>query len=411
MSTNSPITPINRYRNNATAIDIGNAFWNESELHGLAGIVATLRDGCLHTDNGHAFVNFSCCSYLDLDSHPKVIDGAVAALRRFGVLDHCIPRTRVQLTALVELETSLGELFDAQVVSALSASVATAGLLPLLASGHLTGRERPLMIFDKNCHVSMSQAKPACADETELQTCKHHDLQFVEDCCKRYRSVCYICDGSDSLGGYAPIDQLIALQSRYGLHVYYDDSHSLSAYGVRGEGFVRSHAAALNERTIIVVTLNKAFGASGAAVMLSGRPHESLRIIERFAGGMSYSQPMNTAAVGACLASADIHRTPELLTLQERLRKNIALFDSLVPTSQAGETFPIRLVPVPDREVVEIGQRVFRAGYYVSPVFFPIVARGTAGLRVMMRAGHTEADIRGLAKSLLENRKCWRAQE
>ncbi|MET9943188.1 hypothetical protein ABZ086_36190 [Streptomyces halstedii] len=37
---------------------------------------------------------------------------------------------------------------------------------------------------------------------------------------------------------------------------------------------------------------------------------------------------------------------------------------------------------------------VIEAGFYVSPVFFPIVARGTAGLRVMMRSGQTERQIR-----------------
>ncbi|MFV3077182.1 aminotransferase class I/II-fold pyridoxal phosphate-dependent enzyme [Niveispirillum fermenti] len=390
------VTPENRYRNNAKAIEIGNAFWNLSEKHGLAGIVADLDGGELRRADGHRFVNFSCCSYLDLDQHPRVIDGAIAALRRFGVLDHCIPRARVQLPALLELEASLGELFEVQVVSAISASVASAGLLPLLGSGHLSGGRRPLMIFDKNCHVSMSQAKPACADETEVLTCRHHDLDFIEDMCRRHPTVCYVCDGSDSLGGYAPVADLSRLQERYGLYVYYDDSHSLSISGRRGAGHVRSTMAGLDERTIIVATLNKAFGASGAAIMFGGQSHETLRIVERFAGALSYSQPMNTAAVGASMASAEIHRTGELSTLQARLRQKIALFDSLVPTPQAGAGFPIRLVSVPDTQVVELGRALFAAGYYVSPVFFPIVARGTAGLRVMMRVGQGDETIRGL---------------
>lgn len=390
------VRPENRYRNNAKAIEIGSAFWDESERHGLAGIVADLEGGVLRTADGHRFVNFSCCSYLDLDQHPQVIEGAIAALRRFGVLDHCIPRARVQIPALLELEASLGALFEAQVVSAISASVASAGLLPLLASGHLSGGRRPVMIFDKNCHVSMSQAKPACADETEILTCRHHDLDFIEDMCRRHATVCYVCDGSDSLGGYAPVADLSRLQDRYGLHVYYDDSHSLSIHGRRGAGYVRSTMAGLDERTIIVATLNKAFGASGAAIMFGGRSHGTLRIVERFAGALSYSQPMNTAAVGASMASAEIHRTGELATLQARLQRKIALFDSLVPTPQAGAGFPIRLVSVPDTQVVGLGQKLFAAGYYVSPVFFPIVARGTAGLRVMMRVGQSDETIRGL---------------
>jgi 7-keto-8-aminopelargonate synthetase-like enzyme len=396
------ITPTHRYRNNDKAVGVGNAFWDASERSGLAGIVAELSGGILRTAAGHDFVNFTCCSYLDLDSHPTVIEGAIAALSRFGVLDHCIPRSRVQIPALLELEASLGELFGATVVSAIAAGVASAGLLPLIASGHLGNGVRPLMLFDKNCHVSLASAKPACADETEVLTCGHHDLGFIADMCRRYERVCYVVDGSDSLGGYAPVGELAGLQEKHGLLVYYDDSHSISAYGQRGVGYVRSHCPVLDERTITVATLNKAFGTSGAAIMLDGYPKTTLRVIERFAGALCYSQPMNTAAVGASLASAQIHRTQELTTLQRRLRANIELFDTHIKTEQTGATYPIRVVPMSDETVIEAGRRVYEAGFYVSPVFFPIVARGTAGLRVMLRAGQTGEQIRGLCAVLVE---------
>ncbi|MEV6393633.1 aminotransferase class I/II-fold pyridoxal phosphate-dependent enzyme [Streptomyces sp. NPDC051907] len=411
MTEREIITPTNRFRNNDKLIGIGNAFWDMSERSGLAGIVADyeagegfLRADASHEyiDAGHEFVNFSCCSYLDLDSHPKVVEGGIEALRRYGVLDHCIARSRVQIPAMLELENSLGELFGAHVVCSIAASTATFGLLPLIASGHLGNGERPLMIFDKNAHVSMANVKPVCADETEVVTCRHHDLDFIEDACKKYARVAYVCDGSDSLGGYAPVEELAELQDRYGLLVYYDDSHSMSAYGERGVGYVRTHSPVLDERTIVVVTLNKAFGTSGAAIVLDGYSKETLRVIERFGGALNYSQLLNTPAVGAGLASAEIHRTDELVTLQKRLYSNIALFDSLVHTEQAGSTFPIRLVPMSDSTVIEAGRRVFEAGFYVSPVFFPIVARGTAGLRVMMRAGQSEEQIRGLGKILVE---------
>lgn len=402
MTGRKTITPTHRYRNNDKAIGVGNAFWDMSEQNGLAGIVADLEDGVLRTAAGHEFVNFTCCSYLDLDSHPKVIEGAVAALRRFGVLDHCIPRSRVQIPALLELEASLGELFGADVVSAISAGVASAGLLPLIASGHLGNGVRPLMVFDKNCHVSLAGAKPTCADETEVVTCGHHDVGFLEDKCREYERVCYVVDGSDSLGGYAPVLELAELQEKYGLLVFYDDSHSISAYGERGIGYIRSHCPVRDERTITVATLNKAFGSSGAAIMLDGYEKKTLRVIERFAGALSYSQPVNTAAVGASLASAEIHRTEELTALQQRMRANIELFDAHVKTEQTGTTYPIRVVPMTDETVIEAGRRVYEAGFYVSPVFFPIVARGTAGLRVMLRAGQTEEQIRALCAVLVE---------
>jgi len=111
---------------------------------------------------------------------------------------------------------------------------------------------------------------------------------------------------------------------------------------------------------------------------------------------------MNAAAVGAALASAEIHRTDELTRLQRRLQSNIALFDSLIATGQSGGTYPIRAVPMSDETVVEAAQRVFAAGFYTSPVFFPTVARGAAALRVMLRAGQTEEQITRLCSVLVE---------
>lgn len=393
----------NRYRNSRKMVEIGNEFWNESERNGLAGIVAELRpDGRLLTASGHEFVNLSCCSYLDLDSHPLIIRGAIAALERYGVLDHCITRIRLQLPALLELEESLSALFRARVVSAISASAATAGILPLLASGYLTGGVRPAMVFDKNCHFSMNLYKPVCGDESMVVTSPHNDMNFIEDLCKTHDRVAYVSDGTYSMGGHVPMQDLLALQERYGLFVYLDDSHSLSIVGERGEGYVRSQMSEVNPNTVIVATLNKAFGTSGAAIMLGPSAPQVGKILERFGGPLAWSQPMNTAAIGASMASAEIHRTPELAERQARLRANIELFDSLVHTEEAGNQFPIKLVQVEDSRVVQCGKRLFENGFYVSPVFFPIVARNKAGLRVMLRAGNSPEQITRVCQLIRE---------
>ena len=379
---------MNKYRNNDKMIGVGNTFWNETERGGLAGIVASLRaEGKLVSSDGHEFINVSCCSYLDLDSHPKIIDGAVAALRKYGVLDHCITRIRIQMPALLELESSLSQLFGAKVITAVTASAATAGILPLLASGHLTRGVKPVMIFDKNCHFSMNLYKPVCADESLVLTSPHNDLGFIEDACKKYPKVAYIADGTYSMGGLAPVPELLKLQEKYGLFLYFDDSHSLSIAGKKGEGYARSQMDTVGPDTIIVATLNKAFGSSGAAIMFGPTGGDVEKVLERFGGPLAWSQPMNTAAIGGSLASAEIHNSPELVERQLRLHRNIQLFDSLVATEQSGNGFPIKLVRMSDVTVAKCGRFLYENGFYVSPVFFPIVAKGQAGLRIMLRAG------------------------
>ena len=390
-----------QYRNNTKMIEFGNGFWSESQQHGLIGIVANrITDNRLVTSDGHAFVNFGCCSYLDLDSHPAIIEGAIAALRRYGVLDHCTTRIRVQMPALNELEASLGDLFKAKVITAISASAATAGLLPLLASGHFTDGVKPLMIFDKHAHFGMNLFKPVCADETEVLTCRHNDLDFIEDACKKYQKVAYVADGTYSMGGQAPLAKLLALQNRYGLFLYFDDSHGLSIFGKHGEGYVRSHVAEVNENTIILATLNKAFGSSGAAIMFGPKSDHMEKLLERFGGPLTWSQPMNTAAIGACLASAEIHRSEELKQRQDALLRNIQLFDEYIVTEQRGSSFPIKVVSVSNERVAQCAKALYAEGFYVPPVFFPIVSRESAGLRVMIHANNTEAEILKLCATI-----------
>jgi 7-keto-8-aminopelargonate synthetase-like enzyme len=393
----------NRFRNNEKAIGIGNEFWEATARNGLSGIVANLvGGGYLETGDGHRFLNLSCCSYLDLDSHPKIIEGAIRSLQKYGVLDHCISRIRIQLPALLELEESLTSLFRAKVVTAISASAATAGVLPLVASGHLCGNHKPVMVFDKNAHFSMNLYKSVCGDETEVLTSPHNDMNYLEDACKKYDHVAYVCDGTYSMGGHAPVGDLLALQNKYGMFIYFDDSHSLSIMGEKGEGFIRSNIDEFNDKTIIVATLNKAFGTSGGVIMFGPKGKDVALLLERFGGPLAWSQPMNMAAIGASLAAAEIHDSPELKHRQERLQRHIALFDERVDSEQRGNGFPIKLVGASNDRVMSAGLKLYREGFYVSPVFFPIVPRNQAGLRVMVRAGVEESEILRLCAIIAE---------
>ena len=209
-----------------------------------------------------------------------------------------------------------------------------------------------------------------------------------------------LSDGTYSMGGHAALGDLLTLQEKYGLFLYLDDSHSLSIVGRHGEGYVRSHIDQVNENTIIVATLNKAFGTSGAAIMFGPKGKQVEDILTRFGGPMAWSQPMNTAAIGASLASAELHRGPELALRQNALSRNIQLFDEFIRTEQAGNAFPIRLVQLPNDKVIRSGRLLFENGFYVSPVFFPIVAKDNAGLRVMLRSTISEEQVLSMCELL-----------
>src|SRR5262249_50378025 len=131
-----------------------------------------------------------------------------------------------------------------------------------------------------------------------------------------------------------------------------------------GEGY--THALMgdeLHPRTVIVASLCKGFNGSGGVIMLGAGQDRDLTI--RFGGPLAWSQKLNSAGLGAALAAIDIHESPELAELQGRLRRNLALFDSRIDTTDKEDSFSIRLVPIGDEAMAsEISGEIFRRGFY-----------------------------------------------
>lgn len=392
---------LHRFRNNASAIKDGNQAWNAALEGGLIDLRVDYDvNGRLRRLDGHRFVNLCSCSYLGLANHPAILEGAVDALRTQGTIDLPISRIRLRLNLLEEFEHQLTELMGVRTVCAVTCSAASAGVLPLVASGHLCDDGRPrVMVFDKFSHFSMNLIKPICADETEVLTAPHNDLDYLEDVCKKHDRVAYVCDGVYSTGGAAPIKELLSLQDRYGLYLFIDDSHSLSLWGTHGQGFARSSMAEVNPLTVIVASLGKGFGTSGGIVMLGAPQFEP--VLTRFGGPLAWSQGLNVPSIGASMASIRLHRSPELGRLQRALQANMALFDELVATPQRGDGFPLKVIRVGEAEdAIKASAGILARGFYTSAVFFPIVRRGEASLRIMLRADNPLEDIRAFAAAV-----------
>ncbi len=176
-----------------------------------------------------------------------------------------------------------------------------------------------------------------------------------------------------STGGKAPIGELLRLQEKYGLFLFFDEAHGISTVGERGRGAVLEAMGGINDRTLIITSLNKGFGASGGAIFLGRKGSQDRRDLAlRNGGPLMWSQRINTAGLGAVLASVDLHRSDELPELQRRLQENIDLFDRLLPTGLSGDGLPIRFVDVGSEDAtVHLAQALLERGYYASPIFFP----------------------------------------
>ena len=376
----------NKFSNYKKMISIADTHWKIAELEKISNLNVTIEKSNQFRDQyNRLFHHFCTTSYLGLDYHPALLRGAIDALKNTGSLRIPNSKNRCKLNILELYEQELSELFSAHGLTTLSCSAASAGVLPLLASGTFTSNIAPLMCFDKSAHYSMNHLKAACADETEVLTCPHNDMNYLEGLCKKHRRVAYIADGVYSMGGVAHIDEIQYLKDRYGMFIYMDDSHSLSATGRHGAGYVRSNLSTLDDQSIIVASLAKSFGASGGVVMFGNNENKQKTL--RYGGPSNWSQSLNSAAIGAGRASILLHHTDELNLLQNKLNTNIKLFDSLIKTKQHDSFTAIRLIHCGQAEIAtKAASYLADNGFFTAAVFFPVVAKHQSAIRITLRA-------------------------
>lgn len=374
---------MNQYQNLSKMMQLSDEAWRVAELNHLLDLSVTHGQVPYMQHRGRRFVNMCSCSYLGWDRHPAILDGAIEGIRRAGALHLTTARCRLALDLLSTFEARLTEHFGTTAIAYNACAAASNACLPVLASGALTDGRKPTMVFDKFAHFSLAYSKPVCADETEVITIGNNDMETLEQICRRTAPVAYISDATYSIKGFADIPKLLDLQQRYGLFIYLDDSHGLSITGSKGHGYALSNLRHINERTVVVASLAKAFGAAGG-VLLCGHP-DIKRFLIRY--GNPWSQYLNSAGIGGGLASLDLHHSPELPRAQSARIRNVGILDRYFPTVNAGEPSPIRVVKLSGAEsAVGAAKRLMDEGFYTSPVFFPVVPKNTAGLRIMPRA-------------------------
>lgn len=392
----------NRHTNYKRIIDTAEENWDVSQNNKLANLnVEVMRPNYLKDQYGRYLHHFCTTSYLGLDYHSDLLDGATQAIRRTGTLRIANSKNRCKLSLLEEYETDLSELFQSHCLATLSCSAASAGILPLLAAGVFTGNKAPAMVFDRFAHYSMNHVKAACADETEVLTLPHNDMDQLESLCRRQQRVAYIADGFYSMGGTADVNSLIYLQDRYGLFLYLDDSHALSTVGDHGWGLARSSMDELGTNTFIVASLGKAFGAGGGLAMFGNT--EQKRLVQRYGGPSNWSQSMNVASIGAGRASITLHRSPLLNQRQQQLQENLQLFDSLVQSEQSLTASPIRIVRMGEAaKANQASTYLANNGFLTSAVFFPVVPKNQAAVRITLRADMEPSLIRAFCEHLIQ---------
>ncbi|MFE5581239.1 aminotransferase class I/II-fold pyridoxal phosphate-dependent enzyme [Kitasatospora sp. NPDC056531] len=354
---------------------------------------------------GRDLVNFGTCGYLSLEQEEEVRRGAVDATERFGV-QFSISRGYVASGLNLELEELLREMYDDHPVLVYSStSLCHISVLPaLLGAGDLA-------VLDQQVHFSVQTAAQLGRQQgIELAMVRHNDLDALERRLRRAQGagerIWYLIDGVYSMfGDVAPVEDLVRLMAAYpALHLYVDDAHGMSWYGRHGAGYVfEKLGRRLGERVVLVTTLAKGFGTIGGVAVLP--TEEAFHQVQVNGGPLMYSHPLPPPMLGAAIASARIHLSARIETLQAELAErrehcNELLAAAGLPVVSDPRT-PVYFIGLGEPGVsYSMVRRVLDEGFYVNQSSFPLVPLKKSGLRFTLTRHVGSDHIQGLVEAL-----------
>jgi 7-keto-8-aminopelargonate synthetase-like enzyme len=354
---------------------------------------------------GRELVNFVTCSYLGLEFDPRVIDGISQAARRYGS-SFCMSRTFASAPPFAEFERLLSLIFDAHPV------VVTSTTLGHLSFMSVMVQPGDVLILDQQVHNSVQLAALTAQGKAQLVPTRHNDMGRLEQMVQRYLAkpetnrVWYCGDGIYSMyGDAAPVADLLGVLERHErFYCYLDDAHGMSTQGHHGRGYVLSCQDPLHPRMVVAVSLYKGFGIGGGAALVF--PNREWRDMVQSCGAtMIFSGPISPPMLGAGIASAKIHLSPEIVTLQEELAARVKLFHQVAANMGiellSSELSPVQYVLVGEFDrVLPVAKAVMDDGFFVSCCAYPAVAKNHSGLRLTLSRHVSETDIHAVLGSI-----------
>jgi 8-amino-7-oxononanoate synthase len=352
-------------------------------------------DGPWLETGGRRLLGFCGNDYLGLAQHPQLI----AALKR-AADDGGVGSTSAHLICGHRREHALLEEALAEWTGRERALLFSTGYMANLGALQALLQRGDLCVQDKLDHACLLDGAQLAG--AELKRYPHADVAAAA---RQLRSrpdaaALLATDGVFSMDGdVAPLADLAALCAREGATLMVDDAHGLGVLGADGAGSVAAAGLSPRDVPVLMATLGKALGCSGAFVAGSAALVEGLL---QFARPYVYTTAMPPAlAAAACTAVAVARREgwrrDKLAALVARFRAGAReLGLPLLPSPSAIQ--PLLLGDA--QAALDAAQALERRGLLVGAIRPPTVPRGQARLRITLSAAHEEADVDRLLDAL-----------
>ncbi|XCF04813.1 aminotransferase class I/II-fold pyridoxal phosphate-dependent enzyme [Tamlana crocina] len=372
------------------------------------GVLHLYADGEVFTGrkisiNKKSLFHFGTTGYLGLEQDERLKKAAAKAIFRYGT-QFPLSKTYISHPLYRSLEGKVAQMYGHPVIITKNSSLGHIGVIPSAVS------DRDAIILDHQVHWSVqSAAKTLKTRSVPIEMIRHNHLDMLEDKIKKlsskHKRIWYMADGLYSMyGDEAPVLELMELSNKYPqLHFYFDDVHGMSWAGKNGTGFVMDKLQELPEHVLLFGTLSKTFGASGAVLVCSNK--KMYGKIKTFGGPLTFSAQLEPASVAAAIASADIHLSPEIYTLQQDLLERINFFNAeldktdlpLIKRNHSPVFYIGTGMPITGYNFVN---RLMREGFFVNLGIFPAVPIKNTGVRITVSRHNQKEEIKALVEAM-----------
>ena len=334
--------------------------------------------------NGKPVLMFGSNSYLGLTNHPKLKEGAIKAVEKYGTGCAGSRFLNGTLDIHIELEERLAKLVhkESALVYATGFTV-NSGVIP-----SLVGLD-DYLIFDERNHASIIEGKRLVFGKTLKY--KHNDMEHLEKTLKKCdpnKVKLIVTDGVFSMeGDVAPLPRMVELAKKYNASLYVDEAHSLGVFGKTGAG-VCEHFGVSDDVDLIMGTFSKSLGTIGGFIAAD---ENIINYLKHSSRTLIFSASITPASTGCVLAALDVMAEEKwrMDQLWENTKRAKAGFQQAGFEIGPTETPIIPLYVRDNMKTFTLTRMLMDDGVFVNPVVTPAVSPEDTLIRYSLMATHT----------------------
>jgi glycine C-acetyltransferase len=358
---------------------------------GLYGNIRTLESpqGATVKIGGKDYLNLCSNNYLGFANDPRVRKRAKEMIDRYGVGPGAVRTIAGTMEIHLELEQKLAKFKGAEsAITFQSGFCANLAVIPTLTD------DGDLIFSDSLNHASIIDA--CRLSKAKVVRYEHSDMNDLRAKLKENAGSgkkLLITDGVFSMDGdIARLPEIVTIAEEFGVMVAVDDAHGEGVLGKGGRGIV-DHFGLHGKVDVEIGTMSKAFGVMGGIVAGSATLVDFLR---QKARTNLFSSALTVPDVAANLAAVEIMdesdaAVKKLWSNGDFLKAELKARGFDVGKSET----PITPVIIGEAQAAkDFSARLFENGVFATAIVFPTVPKGTARIRAMVSAAHSQEDLK-----------------